>query len=318
MTTEIETTDANPLIPSGDKIQAVLDRAAKLDAKILDATRRAYDPTDKLKRQCQLGEAFVERAKHQKLNTTDWSGKAYSSLASKQEETVKLVLGINEVRLDVSAKIYGFVEFVKVANPLVENVSYYRIANHFLPMFKWDCKALEGSIEPDWLAFLRTVIDRNAETKDVKPMSIKELTSLIEAEKARLKLIELSKPNDQAGKALEAAAKAAATREKNAKLKARDDAREGYTDAVEKLRDHGQFSTDDLAKTFIASAVSCGVNLEHAGQPAAINGSTLDVASVRELMSSMFQAGKVIEIAEMVKIGQQMLAMAKNDMRDAA
>jgi hypothetical protein len=304
----------NPLIPSGDVTRDRLDRAAELDARIIDATRLAYDPTDKLKRQCQLGEAFVERAKHQKLNTTDWSRKAYSNLASKQEETVKLVLGINGVRLDVSAKIYGFVEFVKVANPLVENVSYYRISNHFIRMFKWDCKALEGTIDAEWLTFIRTVIDRNAETENVKPMSIKELVSLIEAEKARRKLVEDSKPNDKAGKALEAAA----TRQKNAAIKRRDDAREGFIEAVGALRDDGQLNGSDLTKHFIASAESCGVKLIEPGQTPPIDGTALTLATVRELMQSMFSAGKVVEIAEMVKIGQQVIALAKHGMRDAA
>lgn len=292
--------EANSLVPSGEKIQAILDRAAKLDAKILDCTRKAYDPKNRLKRQVELGEAFVERARHQKLNTTDWSKKAYSSLASKREEEIKLVLGINEVRLDVAAKIYGFVEFIAISNPLVENVSYYRIANHFISMFTWDCKALEGSIDPEWLTFIRNVIDDNAETEDRKAMPVKKLEALIEEETKRRSENEDSRPNDKPGKELEASAKAKAVREKKAAIKARDDARDGLVDAVESFDKLSEYSDADKAKSLVAAGVVCGVEL--------VCAQTIDVESVKSLVAAMYRSGKIAELNAIVTVGSDALA----------
>jgi hypothetical protein len=318
-----ESPDQNALVPSPDAIKAKLDKAAKLDAEILDLTRAAYDPADKLSRECKLGRKFIERAKFQRDNTTDWNKRAYSDLASKREEEAKLVLGVNDVRMDVSAKVAAFVDWMKPGSDLIDKVPYYRIANFFLPMFEWDCVKLTGEVRADWVEFLRSNVADNAKGKDLPdPISIADLRNRIDAEtKRQAELGQATKPetgpDDKQGKALERAAAAAAKREKNRKTKERDAARDGFTEAAEALRDKGDYSAADMAKHFLASAASCGVELTTPDADS-LTASSLDVKGVRELMQALFDAGKVAEIAEMVKLGQQMIGLARQAMKDAA
>lgn len=312
--------DTNEFVPSESTIKERLEKAAKLDAKIMTGIRAAFDTSDKLKRQTTLGESFVERARHQKECTTDWNKAAYSDLASRREEQAKIELGINDVRLDVSAKIYGFVEAAKITNPLVEKVSYYRIANHFIPMFEWDVKTLEGQIKPEWLTFVRNIIDRNAETEDSKPMPIKELVAAIDEEKKTQAQTANLAPNDNAGKALKGSAKAAATREKNAAKARRDAAREGLQTAVEAIVEHGDMSKADLTKHFLATASEFDVEIpiERIETVKPFDAKSATVASVKELMQALYLAGKMAEIDTIVRVGGTMLTTMLEEIKTAA
>jgi hypothetical protein len=310
--------DSEQSIPSSeDDVKSRMEKASTLDAEIMTAIRAAFDPSDKLERQVALGNAFVERAWFQKENTSDWNRVAYSHLASQREDEAKLTLGINNVRLDVSAKIYGFVEAVKVSNPLVEKVSYYRIANHFIPMFAWDCVRLEGQIKPEWLSFVRDIIDDNAETKDRKPMPIKELTGLIEAEKERRKRAEASKPNDAAWNALKQATKSA-TREKNAKIKRRNETREKLNQALADAVKYGDFTAGDLANHIATTTLACGIDLPLSTAYRPFNPKSLDIKGAVELMQVLYAAGKMAEINAIVNAGQKMVQVMLDTARVAS
>jgi hypothetical protein len=287
----------------------------KLEAGVMDQIKQTFDTKSTLKRHAALGKAFVKRAQYEAIVTGDgWNRTAYSQLAQRLELRARVEMGIPSVKLDVAAKIHGFLEAVRVTHKSVDDVSYYRISNKFAQMFQWDCKKLEGQIKPEWLTFVRSHIDGNAEIDGAKPMSIKELDSKIAEQEALIKSESDAKsgPKDP-GKALASKARAAQT----AALKKRDESRAKLTDAIADVVENGDFAADDLSKHLAAVTTEYGISL-----PREVvhhfDAKSIDVKGATEIMQALYAAGKMAEIHAMVNMGQQMIKAMLEVARPAA
>lgn len=301
------------LTPSAERVNANIETAKKLNGEIISLTKAARDSADKLGKEIRLGRKFVERCRFQKESTSDWNGRHYSAMIRDREEDVKQILGINDVRLDQSAKIAMFVDSVKVSHPLVEKVSYYRIQQFFIPHYEWSGVSLDGQIKDDWRDFIAQHIDDNAEGKDLpKPMSIERLRTLIDAHKAQLKAVEAAKsdtgtdkPNDKTHEAQEKERKKQERLAKAKEEKEKTAAREGFTAAYETVVKQGGYTAKELRDHFALAYdfAELDTPVEHAP----FSPTKLNVKDAADMMHILYAAGKMAEIKAMVEAGQAMI-----------
>ena len=77
-------------------------------------------------------------------------------------------------------RVYLWVEAVKALCADVEKLSYFVVANKFLPTLQFDATELTGEIRKDWLGWVRTTVERQLSDS---PLSVKELDESIKERK---------------------------------------------------------------------------------------------------------------------------------------
>ena len=91
--------------------------------------------------------------------------------------------------MSTSASTFGW-KRSRRSFPDVERLSYYQVANKFLPTLSFDAVELTGEIRKEWLTWVRTTVERQLGDE---PLSIKDLDQSIADRKAEIERERLAK-----------------------------------------------------------------------------------------------------------------------------
>ena len=103
---------------------------------MVDLAVATLDPKDMLKKYARLGKEAMDLAEKRKasLAAGAWNGKDdFEKVCSDLETLVRMRVAIKEVRMATYVRVYLWVEAVKALVPNVEKLSYFQVANKFLP-----------------------------------------------------------------------------------------------------------------------------------------------------------------------------------------
>lgn len=281
--------------------EAKVNRNEAAIASLVELAESTLSPKDMLKKYAALGGAFIKHARWQKSQFKAWDKSDYERLAGKIEDEVKFRLPIKDVRMDTYARVHIFVECVRPVAPEVDKVSYFQIANKFLPMLQWDKVDLEGSIKAEWVKFVVETIKRQASDDR---LSVKDLDAAIEERKAEIKRESDSRRDPV--KALEAEKRA-----ENAKIVAkRQSGISAISKAIGTAIGDGMLSGKDIADTIASVAVAHNVELpgREVLVPTGFDPVTCNVEQVKLMMTVLLMNGKVDEIRTIAEISARMVA----------
>lgn len=264
--------------------------------KLVSLAESTLNPKDMLKKYAALGKAFVGHARWQKSKFKGWDKQDYDRAALRIEDQVKMRLPIKEVRMDVYARVYAFLEYARPIAPDVDKLSYYQVANKFLPMLQWDKVDIEGSIKKEWVVFLAEIVGYQTGND---PLTMKQLDAAIDERKDQIRTESVSHKDPE--KAAEQERKA-----ENAKLVAKRQASVGKVGkAVSDALTEGAISGKDIAETVasVAKAFNIEINTASGLDPA-----TASVEDVRLFMAALFHHGKADQIRVIAEIATKMTA----------
>jgi len=154
------------------KDKSEVKRIAKLAADVLDNANM-------LKRWCRIGKDTLAHAtwkKHQLPKFADgtdqFTAKDFKKTCDDVADEIRALVAVKDVRVDLWVRCYLFVENVKKMGLDVERLSYYQVANKFLPCMSWSPSTLTGEIKPEWADWLK---DNVARQLSDAPMTIRDL-----------------------------------------------------------------------------------------------------------------------------------------------
>ena len=219
------------------------------------------------------------------------------------ETLVKMRVAVKEVRMNVYIRVHLWVEAVKAICPNVEKLSYFQVANKFLPTLSFDAVELTGEIKKEWLTWVRTTVERQLGDE---PLSIKELDESLRTHKTEIERERNAKKDPE--KALEQEQKAAAGKDKAA----RRQAHEKIVDSIDKAVTEGHASTTDVVQ--IVSEVLKANNLSMPAKLVGFDPANCTVADCKTLAAAMAGAGKLVEMRVLRDTLGALIQIAENAM----
>jgi hypothetical protein len=180
-------TDTDQTVSEISATQAEQDAIDAYHAEQDDVVQLAIatlDPKDMLKKYAKLGSAVAKLAKRRKASVKAWNGaKDWAKVCTDLEDIVRMRVAIKEVKMDVYARVNLWLDAVRPVCPKVDKLSYYQVANKFLPTLQFDASELTGEIRKEWLTWVRLTVDKQLSDN---PYSIKELDESIKERKAEI------------------------------------------------------------------------------------------------------------------------------------
>ena len=207
--------DTSALATVEPKVAKLMEQNDTSIAKIVTLAVATLDPKDALVKYARLGGEVLKHARWQKKSFTGtWEKDDYKRLCDKIADQVKFSVPIKDVRMDVYARVHLFVEAVRPFCEGIEKLSYYQVANKFLPMLQFDAVDLTAEIKKGWYAFLQETL---AQQIGSEPLPVKELDAKIAQQTAELARERMSgKTAEQIQEAEEKAKEAAFRKDRNA------------------------------------------------------------------------------------------------------
>ena len=207
--------DTSALATVEPKVAKLMEQNDTSIAKIVTLAVATLDPKDALVKYARLGGEVLKHARWQKKSFTGtWEKEDYKRLCDKIADQVKFSVPIKDVRMDVYARVHLFVEAVRPFCEGIEKLSYYQVANKFLPMLQFDAVDLTAEIKKGWYTFLQETL---AQQIGAEPLSVKALDAKIAEQTAELAREKLSgKTAEQIQEAEDRAKEAAFRKERNA------------------------------------------------------------------------------------------------------
>ncbi len=294
----------NTALPDAtDAERKALEDYQASEAKVVELAIQTLDPKDMLRKYARLGKEALSLAAKRKASFKAWAREDLDKVCDQLETLIKMRVAIKEVRVNVYIRVHLWVEAVKAICPNVEKLSYFQVANKFLPTLSFDAVELTGEIKKEWLMWVRTTVERQLGDE---PLSIKELDESIKARKAEIERERSAKKDPE--KALEQEQKAAAAKEKAARRQAHDK----IVDSIDKAVTEGHASTTDVVQ--IVSEVLKANNLSLPAKMVGFDPANCTVADCKTLAAAMAGAGKLVEMKVLRDTLDAMIKIAENAM----
>lgn len=289
----------NALSGATDAEQKTIDEYRATEAKVVDLAIATLDPKDMLKKYARLGQEALRLAVKRKasIRAGAWGKGDLAKVCDDLELLVKMRAPIREVRMETYIRVHLWVEAVKPLVPNVEKLSYFQVANKFLPTLAFDPVELTGELRKEWLTWVRTSVDRQLGDE---PMTMKELDESISARKKEIDLERSAKKDPE--KILEQERKAA---EVNVK-KERRDGQNKIVESIDAAITNGHADVNDVVQ--IVDSVLKSNNLSLPAKVVGFDPATCTVTDCKTLAAAMAGAGK---LAEMKTLRDTLDAMIK-------
>ena len=267
---------------------------------LVNLAESTLSPKDMLKKYAALGGAFIKHARWQKSQFPAWEKQDYDRLSVRIETEVKFRLPIKDVRMDVYARVHAFVEAVRPVAPGIDKVSYFQVANKFLPMLHWDKVDLEGEIKKEWATFVRETIERQGSDS---PFTMKELDAAIEGHKTALKReADARRDPEKAAIAEQRAENAAIVAKRQASI---TKVSKALSDAIEAGHIDGKDIADTVAS--VAAAFKVDIPAKTVNVPTGFDPATASIEDCRTMLAALFHYGKISEIKVIADVSTQMV-----------
>lgn len=282
-----EASSDNALSGATDAEQKAIDEYRATEAKVVDLAVQTLDPKDMLRKYARLGQESLKLAAKRKasLRAGAWGKEDFERVCADLELIVKMRVAIKDIRMGVYVRVHLWVEAVKPLVPNVEKLSYFQVANKFLPSLAFDPVELTGEIRKEWLTWVRTSVDRQLGDE---PMTMKELDESISARKKEIDRERSAKKDPE--KLLEQERKAE-------EAKAKKERRDGQNKIVESLDaaiTNGHADINDVVQ--IVDSVLKSNNLSLPAKVVGFDPATCTVQDCKTLAAAMAGAGKLAEM----------------------
>jgi hypothetical protein len=286
--------------------QRRIDEYKASENLVVDLAIATLDPKDMLKKYAKLGKAALDLASKRKASFKAWNGKDdFEKVCSDIETLVKMRVAIKEIRIATYVRIYLWVEAVKAIVPNVEKLSYFVVANKFLPTLQFDPVELTGEIKKDWLTWARVTAERQL---GEEPMSVKAIDASIAARKEEIDRERLARSKRTPEEALEAELKAANKK----KLAERSAAQSKVSNAVADALVEGQADVNDIIK--IVRDVVEQSKMTLPGRLVGFDPENCTIDDCKTLASAMCGAGKMAEMKFLRDRLDAMIKITENTM----
>jgi hypothetical protein len=282
--------------------QAAIDDYKADEAKVVDLAVATLDPKDMLKKYAKLGRAVIELAFKRKRAYKGWERQDFDKVCDQLSDLVKRRVPIKDVRMSLFARICLWVEAMKPLVPNVEKLSYFQVANKFVPTLAFDAVEMTGEIRKEWLTWVRVTVERQLGDE---PLSMKELDASIKERKEEIERERLARSKKTAEEVLEAELKAANRK----KVQERQAAQTKVLDSISKALAEGHADPTDIADVFgkavkdadvdLAKVIGKLVAASEQEMPRKLVGfdpMTCNSDDCRMLAKAMFAAGKATEM----------------------
>ena len=267
--------------------------------KLVDLTVETLDPKDMLKKYARLGAECLRVARKRKAGFKAWSKDDFESLCDELAKKVKLRVAVKEVRMAVYVRTALWVEAVRPMVPGVEKLSYYQVANKFLPTLQFDPVELTGEVRKDWHVWVANTV---AQQLGDEPLSIKALDESIAARKAEIDREKLAKKDPE--KVLEQERKAAESKARAERKQAQARIGESIDKAL--VADHA--GPADIVGIVEAVMKDHGLSLPKVG----FDPATCGAADCKLVADVMFTSGKLVEMKYLRDRLDAMIKIAEN------
>lgn len=217
--------DVEAPAPIDPKVAKLMETNDTLIQEVVALAVETLDPRDALKKYAKLGARVLKHAAWQKSKFPAWAKEDYVRLCDKIADQVKFSVAIRDVRMDVYVRVHLFVEAVRPFCEGIEKLSYFQVANKFLPMLEFDAVDLTAEVKKGWFVFLKETL---AQQIGPEPLSIKALDAKIAEQKAELERERKAKLDPE--KAAEQERKAAESKAR----REREAAQSKVADAIDK------------------------------------------------------------------------------------
>jgi hypothetical protein len=298
----------NALSAATAEEQRKLDDYRASEARVVELAIATIDPKDMLKKYARLGKEGKSLAEKRKasLKAGSWNGKEdFEKVCEDIETLVRMRVAIKEIRIAVYVRIYLWVEAVKALCPDVEKLSYYVVANKFLPTLQFDPVELTGEIRKEWLTWVRTTVERQLSDE---PMSVKELDESIKERKEEIERERLARSKRTPEQVLEAEQKAANRK----KLAERSSAQSKVSNAVAEAISDGNADVNDIIAV-VRQAVEKSDESVHRGI-VVFDAERISIDECKQLAATMCAAGKLAEMKYLRDNLDRMIKIAENAM----
>lgn len=300
--------------------QKAIDDYKATEAEVVDLAVATLDPKDMLKKHAKLGGATIKLALKRKASFKAWERQDFEKVCDDLATLVKMRVPIKDVRMSLFARIYLWVEAMKPLVPNVEKLSYFQVANKFVPTLQFDAVEMTGEIRKEWLTWVRVTVERQLSDD---PLSMKDLDQSIKDRKEEIERERLARSKRTPEEALEAELKAANRK----KVQERQAAQTKVLDSITKALAEGHADPTDIADVFgkavkdadvdMAKVVSKLVEASEQEMPRKLVGfdpMACTVDDCKMLAKAMCAAGKLAEMKALRDTLDAMIKIAENAM----
>jgi hypothetical protein len=316
MSTLTNDTNASNVDSASDALKATEAEQNKMDtykaseSKLVDLAITTLDPKDMLKKYAKMGKEVIGLANIRKesLAIGSWNGqKDFDKVCDDLETLVRMRVPIKDIRMSLYARVYLFVKAVKSLCPNVDELSYYQVANKFVPTLSFDAVDLTAEIKKEWLTWLRLTVDQQLSDH---PMSMKELDESIKERKTEIERERAAKSKRTPEQILEAEQKAA-----NRKLiKERTDAQTKIANTVADALSEKTADVNDVVK--IVKDVVEQAGLEMPSRLVGFDPANCTVDDCKTLAKAMFHADKLVEMKALFSMLGVLIKQKENSLID--
>jgi hypothetical protein len=300
--------DSNdPISGATDSEQKAIDEYRASEARVVDLAVQTLDPKDMLKKYARLGAEALKLAQKRKGSFKAWAKEDFEKVCTDLETLVKMRVAIKDIRIGVYVRVHLWVEAVKAVVPNVEKLSYFQVANKFLPTLQFDPVELTGEIRKDWLTWVRTSVERQL---GEEPMSIKDLDQSIADQKKEIERAKTAKKDPE--KLLEQERKALETKSK----KERRDGQNKIVESLDAAITNGHADVSDVVQ--IVDQVLKSNNLSLPAKVVGFDPAHCTVTDCKTLAAAMAGAGKLAEMKVLRDTLDAMIKIAEHAMLRAA
>ena len=291
--------------------------------KVVELAVATLDPKDMLKKYAKLGKEALSLANKRKesLAAGAWNGKEdFEKVCSDIEYIIRSRVAIKEIRIGTYVRIYLWVEAVKALCPDVEKLSYYQVANKLLPTLRFDAGDLTGEIRKEWLTWVRLTVDKQLSDE---PLKVKELDASIDERKKEIVSEEKARSKKSPEEQLKAEQRAAEAKRIAERTSAQTKVLKSVADAL----DANNATMEDIAHVIgmaakgadmdmgkVISKLVEGAECELPGKLVGLNPETITIDDCKVLASTMWNAGKIVEMKYLRDHLDRMIKIAENAM----
>ncbi len=301
--TSTDTLD-NALSATADE-QRVIDDYKAAEAEVVSLAVATLDPKDMLKKYAKLGAAVIKLAHKRKASFKAWERQDFDKVCDQVGELVRMRVAIKDVRMSLFARVYLWVEAVKPLVSSVEKLSYYQVANKFVPTLAFDAVEMTGEIRKEWLTWVRVTVERQLSDD---PLTMKELDESIKARKDEIERERQARSKRTPEEVIEAEQRAANKK----KIAERQAAQTKVANAVAEAVTDGKADVNDIVKIVKDVVEQAGIDMP--SRLVGFDPVNCTIEDCRTLAKAMCAAGKLAEMKALRDTLDAMIKIAENAM----